>query len=63
MRDCVKLMDCLNACPPPRQESCLDACAGGAGASAPGYTEFNAIATCSEGPAYKAPPGAICGYP
>jgi len=60
--DCVKLIDCINACPPKRQDACVNACAS-SGESTPGYKEFDAIATCSKGPAFKPPSGLTCGYP
>src|SRR5262249_19277242 len=58
--DCKKLVACVNACPAPRTDDCVTACAGGS-ASPPGYPELDAIATCTKGPPYDA--GAECNWP
>ncbi|MEO7109232.1 MAG: hypothetical protein ABI183_02240 [Polyangiaceae bacterium] len=44
--DCVALVACINACPVPRQDACVHACAGDAGESAPGFSQLNDIASC-----------------
>ena len=59
--DCVKLIACFNACPTPRKDECINACAT-QGESTPGLAEFFAIATCTKDGAYEEPSGADCGY-
>jgi hypothetical protein len=58
---CFDLIDCANACPTPRQDSCVNACANGdAGVAA----EFTALQSCSSAatPAVGVPAGA-CDWP
>ncbi|MGO9838749.1 MAG: hypothetical protein ACLP1X_31605 [Polyangiaceae bacterium] len=47
---CVALVACINACPPPRKDSCTDACGPTDGATPPGLDQLNAIADCSRAP-------------
>ncbi|MGO9837229.1 MAG: hypothetical protein ACLP1X_23790 [Polyangiaceae bacterium] len=60
--DCINLVKCANACPAPRQDSCVNACGPADAATPPGAAELNAIADCSS----TAPDGgwpASCDWP
>ena len=59
--DCAKLVYCINGCPWPRTDSCINACGNGT-PSPPGYAELTAVANCGKGPGYKNP-GASCAWP
>lgn len=54
---CSALVACVNACAPPRQADCINACGTG------GSTKLDAIATCTKAPPYQAPPGIDCAWP
>lgn len=43
--DCVNAVDCINACPPPRQDSCVNACAPDGGIPA----SLTALSACTKG--------------
>ena len=60
--DCVHLVACVNACPAPRQDSCVNACGPSDGGAPPGYSELEAIATCSTTQA-PTDSGAACAWP
>jgi hypothetical protein len=54
--DCVKIVACINACPKPRQDACVNACLPDPSSVAAGYAD--AIQICS---VTKGPSG--CGWP
>jgi hypothetical protein len=60
--DCVHLVACVNACPAPRQDSCVNACAPADGGTPPGYTQLEAIASCSPTQA-PTDSGTACAWP
>jgi hypothetical protein len=53
---CNALVACVNACAPPRQADCINACGAGS-------TKLDAIAACTKAPPYQAPPGIDCAWP
>jgi hypothetical protein len=61
--DCANLVKCVNACPPPRQDSCVAACSPADGGTPPGYDLLSAIADCNN--ASPPPDGgsASCNWP
>jgi hypothetical protein len=62
--DCVKLLACINACPAPRTDACINTCSGDAGDDkTPGYANLDVVARCSKAPPYQEPAGIDCSWP
>ena len=62
--DCVHLLACINACPAPRTEACVNKCAGDAGdQNTPGYADLNAVGQCSKASPGSTPQGFSCAWP
>lgn len=59
--DCARIVQCIDACPVPRKDACVSACA--AKETDPGVKELEAIGQCSKSPAWVAPPGVRCAWP
>lgn len=57
--DCAKLVDCIDACPKPRTDACINECTGDA-SQPPGFDLLDAISTCSKG---KLDAGTECNWP
>src|SRR5580658_6524396 len=45
---CAALVSCINACPPPRQDSCTGACGPTDGGTPAGIDQLNAFGACSK---------------
>src|SRR5262249_10314464 len=54
---CAALVKCVDACPPPRQTACIQAC------GANGQGPLDALANCTKSPPYTTPPGLNCSWP
>jgi hypothetical protein len=62
--DCVHLLACINACPAPRTDTCVNSCAGDAGdENTPGYADLNALGQCSKASPGTTPQGFSCSWP
>jgi hypothetical protein len=54
---CTTVIACIDACPTPRQDTCINAC----GTTEP--STLNALAQCTKQPPYTVPAGIDCGWP
>ncbi len=60
--DCYALVRCIDACPAPRQDACVNACGDGT-PNPPGLAHLTGVSECGKSTKYQPPTGVSCAWP